>query len=144
MVAELRPSEPWGFAQILRTAWKVLRNRPFFFLFSLSFFWANEKKIILGKDITAFFACNDLMAVGILNGCSEMSINVPNEVSVIGFDNIILSQIIRPKLSTVNQNMKKLGTAAAENIVKLIENKELRCENVIIETQLIIRDSCSK
>jgi LacI family transcriptional regulator len=102
----------------------------------------NEKNI-LGKDITAFFACNDLMAVGILNGCSEININVPNQVSIIGFDNIILSQMIKPKLSTVDQNMKKLGITAAENIVRLIENKELRCNNVIIETKLIIRDSCN-
>lgn len=98
----------------------------------------------IGKDITAFLACNDLMAVGLLNGCSQININSPQDVSIIGFDNIILSQMTKPKITTVNQNMKVLGEIAAENIVKLIESKKLRCKNVIVDTALIERESCTR
>lgn len=103
-----------------------------------------DAKYKIGREITAFFACNDLMAVGLINGCSELNIRVPEDVSIIGFDNIILSQMIKTRLTTVDQNMIKLGNLAAENIINLIENNELRFQNIIIETNLIKRDSCNK
>jgi LacI family transcriptional regulator len=102
----------------------------------------NDEKYEISKDITAFFACNDLMAVGILNGCSELYINVPDRVSVIGFDNIILSEMTKTKLTTVDQYMRKVGREASENIITLIENNELRTQNIIIQTKLIERESC--
>ncbi|KRQ87674.1 Catabolite control protein A [Caloramator mitchellensis] len=98
----------------------------------------------IGKEITAFFACNDLMAVGILNGCRELGINVPEDVSVVGFDNIILSQMVNPKLTTVDQNMRLLGEKAAENLINLIQNGSLSCNVETIDTRLIIRSSASK
>lgn len=104
----------------------------------------NEKEYKIGTQITAFFACNDLMAAGLLNGCSELNINVPDEVSIVGFDNIILSQMTKTKLTTVDQNMKLVGAVAAENIIKLIEDHELRFQNIIIDTKLIERESCTK
>lgn len=102
----------------------------------------NSLEYKIGRDITAIFTCNDLMGVGILNGCMEIGIDVPQKVSVIGFDNIILSEMTRRKLTTVDQNMKKIGELAAVNILKLIENDSLRFENIIIETRLIERESC--
>lgn len=104
----------------------------------------NEKKYKIGKDITAFLACNDLMAVGLLNGCSELNIKVPETVSIIGFDNIILSEMTGIKLTTVDQNMIKVGTVTGENIIMLIEGNKLRFSNKIIETKLIERYSCGK
>ncbi|MFZ5353883.1 MAG: LacI family DNA-binding transcriptional regulator [Bacillota bacterium] len=103
-----------------------------------------NKEYKIGSDITAFFACNDLMAVGIMNGCSAAGINVPEDISVIGFDNIIISEMIRPKLTTVDQNMRKLGDHAAKAAIDLIESKELRCGFELIDTKLVIRDSCMK
>lgn len=98
----------------------------------------------IGRDITAFFACNDLMAVGLMNGCSTLGLNIPKDISIVGFDNIILSQMTNPKITTIDQNMKKLGKTAAEKIIELIENKHLRCENVVIDTLMIERESCEK
>jgi LacI family transcriptional regulator len=100
------------------------------------------KEYVLGMDITAFFACNDLMAAGILNACGEVAIEVPKEISIVGFDNIILSEMTRIKLTTVDQNMKIIGAVAAENIIKLIESDELAFETVVIDTELVIRESC--
>lgn len=100
-----------------------------------------SQSVKLGVDYTAFISCNDLMAVGILNACNEMGVEVPDEVSVIGFDNIILSQMTSPKLSTVDQNMKQLGKKAAELILGYIEDGYV-VEKIEIGTKLIIRESC--
>ncbi len=94
------------------------------------------------RDTTAFFTCNDLMATGVINGCRAIGLDVPEDVSVIGFDNIILSQMTRPKITTVDQNMRMLGEHAAQRIIKLIEKKETRCANQMIDTKLILRESC--
>jgi len=100
-----------------------------------------SSKYQLGKEITAFFACNDLMAVGVLNGCYELNLKVPEDIAIIGFDNIILSQMTNPKLTTVDQNMRLLGERAAQKLLDLIEDKNLYSDTDVIETKLIIRKS---
>lgn len=97
--------------------------------------------IKLGEDYTALIACNDLMATGALNACLELGIKVPNEFSIIGFDNIVLSQMTTPKISTVDQNMRKLGEKSAELLLSYIE-KGYEIDKVLIDTKLIIRESC--
>ncbi|WP_337961150.1 substrate-binding domain-containing protein [Caloramator sp. mosi_1] len=95
----------------------------------------------IGKDFTALIACNDLMATGALNACLELGIKVPDEFSIIGFDNIILSQMTTPKLTTVDQNMKKLGEKSAEMLFSYIESG-YEADKVLINTKLILRESC--
>ncbi len=102
----------------------------------------HKKEYEIGVDITAFFCCNDLMAIGVVNGCSAGGIEVPDSVSVIGFDNIVISQMTRPKITTVDQNMRALGEQAAKEAIGLIEASELKYERVIIDTKLIVRESC--
>lgn len=97
----------------------------------------------IGRDITAFCACNDLMAFGILNGCSNLGLSVPKDVSVVGFDNIMISEMSNPKITTVDQNMKTLGKKAAELIVKTIKNENKRPQKVFVDTLLIKRESCA-
>lgn len=103
-----------------------------------------SKKYNYGKDITAFFACNDLMAVGIMNGLNALGISVPKDVSIVGFDNIILSQMTVPKLTTVDQNMRLLGKRAAEMIMNLIDTKLLYNNWKYVDTFLVPRDSLIK
>lgn len=101
-------------------------------------------KAILQKrtDITALFCCNDLMAVGALNASKELGISVPTDLRIIGFDNTITCSITHPTLSSVDQNMKQLGTTAGMNILKIISGHHSDYQKkVIIETQLIIRNT---
>lgn len=94
------------------------------------------------KDITAIFACNDLMAVGALNACLEIGINVPKDCRVIGFDNTLICSLTWPKLSTVEQNMKLLGITAAKKIMKLIDGGDDNFQKkIIMETSLLIRET---
>ncbi len=91
---------------------------------------------------TAIFACNDLMAVGIIKACNKMKIRVPEDMSVIGFDNTLLSSINHPKITTVDLNMKKAGRIAALELINIIKNKSIFTKKIVYETKLIIRESC--
>lgn len=102
----------------------------------------HNNEYIIGRDITAFFTCNDLMAVGTLNGCIELNLKVPDDISVIGFDNIILSQMTSPKITTVDQNMRLLGERAAKVILDLICDNRMNYLKIFIDTFLIKRESC--
>lgn len=93
---------------------------------------------------TAVFACNDWMAVGTLYAAQLSGLDVPKDVSIIGFDNIEISQISMPKLTTVDQNMIKLGKAAAEQLYHKIENKDHTTSKLILDTKLVVRESCAK
>ena len=92
----------------------------------------------------AVFACNDLMAFGVMNACKKMGYQVPTEVSVIGFDNIAISNLVEPKLTTVDQNMYSLGENASKMLLDIIENNNQKLQRIRLSTKLIIRDSCAK
>lgn len=100
------------------------------------------EEVLLEKDRpTAVFACNDLMAVGVINACRKLGIRVPEDLSVVGFDNTMLSQITHPKLTTVDLNMKEIGHKAALELVDIIENGIKSRKKVIIDTSLVVRES---
>lgn len=101
------------------------------------------KKLKELKVPLAVFACNDLMAVGVMNACRIMNFDVPGDVSIIGFDNSYISTIVEPKLTTVDQNMYLLGENAAKMLVDIIENNNGKISKIVLKTKLIIRNSCS-
>ncbi len=89
----------------------------------------------------AILACNDWMGVGAVNGVKALGLNIPDDVRIIGFDNTIISQIIEPKLSTVDQQMTKLGQLAAKRIYNMMTNENSENQKIYLETKLIIRES---
>lgn len=93
---------------------------------------------------TAIFCCNDWMATGAINGAKQLGLAVPQDISVVGFDNIVISQISEPKLTTVDQGMFKLGESAAKLLLEVIEDngRKQGLKKVILETALIKRQSC--
>ncbi len=105
-----------------------------------------EQFFIEQPKTTAIFACNDIMALGVINACSRIKRLVPEEVSVIGFDNIDLSVLMEPKLTTVDQNMHKLGSKAARMLLGIIEDKgqNKATQKLVVRSTLIERDSCQK
>lgn len=103
---------------------------------------AVKSKLCKQNRPTAIFACNDYMALGALNACQRLNILVPNQISIIGYDNIMISQISEPKLTTVNQNMYTLGTKAAELLYKDIEKLLTTKQKIVLSSNLIKRDSC--
>jgi len=92
---------------------------------------------------TAIFACNDLMALAALNTCTEAGLKVPEDISIIGFDNTLFSMVTNPEIATVDLKMAEIGQLAAKKMLALIENKELKVKEGI-ETCFILRNSCSE
>lgn len=103
-----------------------------------------ENVLVKEEKPTAVFACNDLMAVGVLNACSRLGIKVPEDISVIGCDNTLIANISNPKLTSVDLDMREIGIRAAEELVNIIENRDRSRSKIIMDTRLVIRDSCSK
>lgn len=97
-----------------------------------------------GEVPTAVFACNDLMALGVINACNKVGIKVPEELSVVGFDNTILANVCHPRLTSVDQNMREIGHRSAIELLSMINNGSVSRKKIILDTRLIIRDSCSK
>lgn len=93
------------------------------------------------KDISAVFACNDLMGIGIINACKKLNIKIPEELSIIGFDNIQLSEMVEPKLTTVDQNMFLLGENAGMLLIEKINNDNKSSKKIILNNTLIKRDT---
>jgi len=98
-----------------------------------------NKLIDEGNTFTAVFAGNDMMAIGVIKALKSKNIRIPEDVEVIGFDNIEISEIIEPALSTISQPAYEMGVQGAKLLIKLIEGKKLKNKNVIFEPELIIR-----
>ncbi|MCG0276475.1 MAG: LacI family transcriptional regulator [Thermosediminibacteraceae bacterium] len=98
------------------------------------------KKLILEvPGITAVFCASDLMAVGALKAAYEIGKKVPEDISIMGFDDIELSTIITPNLTTIRQEKYKMGYKAAELLLSIIKGGKPRHE--VIPHKLVIRQS---
>ena len=97
--------------------------------------------ILNNSSSTAVFACNDLMAVGVLNACKKLGIKVPNEISIIGYDNNPLSKFVEPKLTTMDQNMFFLGANAAQLLVEKIDCDNKFSKRIILNNSLVERET---
>ena len=93
------------------------------------------------KDISGIFACNDLMAIGIMNACKKLNINIPDDLSIVGYDNIEISEMVEPKLTTIDQNMFLLGENAGILLNEKIENKNKFSKNIVLNNYLVKRET---
>src|SRR5204863_7068441 len=87
------------------------------------------------RDFTAIVAGSDFMAIGILRALMEQGLRVPDDVSLVGFDDIEFCQYINPPLTTVRQDRVTMGHGAVQLLVAMIEGKE-EISPLIIPTQL--------
>lgn len=94
-----------------------------------------------GKSFDAIFAANDLIALGAIERLKELGIGIPRDVSVIGFDDIWLSRLSHPRLTTVRQPIHELCKEAVMMLVELMD-KGVRISPKILEPQLVVRESC--
>lgn len=92
---------------------------------------------------TAVFAASDLMAAAAIEAIVDSGLQVPGDISVIGFDDIELAQFLKPKLTTIRQNTEEIGKEAARLLIGHIEKKQEKTDSVI-PVELIVRNSCKK
>ncbi|WP_443660171.1 LacI family DNA-binding transcriptional regulator [Clostridium algidicarnis] len=100
-----------------------------------------SKELLKNKDITAIFAQDDLIACGVYKAAKEMGLKIPNDLSVVGFDDISIVEVLDPPLTTIKQHTEDIGSIAVEMIMNLIDNKEVKEKIVTIDTDLIKRGS---
>lgn len=99
------------------------------------------KMLLQSPRVTAIFALTDAIAIGVLHAAAQLGLNVPQDLSVVGFDDILLASHVIPRLTTVAQPIEKIGQKATDLILKHIHDGEALPETAKLETQLIIRDS---
>lgn len=95
-------------------------------------------------DITAIFATEDEMAIGIMNGAAQNNIRVPEELSVMGFDNIPFCDYVHPGLTTISQDINLKGKYAVESLIKLIETNTIEMNDIQIPLSIVERQSVAK
>lgn len=118
----------------------------------------DNRRVILGKyhkdfakeimdkmwnksDFTAIFCGNDLIAIGTIKSLKEHGLNVPNDISVVGFDDISIASFMSPALTTIRQPSYTIGYKATELLINIIEKKEVESNNIVLNTELKIRES---
>ena len=94
-----------------------------------------------GKPFTALFAYNDISAIGSIRALREAGLRVPEDVSVIGFDDIHGAAYHNPALTTVRQPLERMGAIAAETLIERIEGRKDYPSEIAIEPELVIRES---
>lgn len=100
------------------------------------------KKLLLEHpDVDGIFAGNDYMAVGVIKAAVEMGLRVPEDLSVIGYDGIQLCQLTSPEITTIAQPIYKMGYAAAELLLDMIEGRQVEKMHQQFEVRLIERQS---
>jgi DNA-binding LacI/PurR family transcriptional regulator len=90
----------------------------------------------------AVFAVNDSVAMTLIATAAHLGLNVPDDLAVVGFDNLGVASQIHPPLTTVNQPQTDIGIRAAQLLIDRIEGRDGPPEHIVLSTNLVVRDSC--
>lgn len=93
------------------------------------------------SELTALFCHNDLVAVGALQACAELRIRVPDDIAIVGFDDIYVAPLVMPSLTTCRVAKVELGAQATRLLLDYINGCDGECTDIILQPELIIRDS---
>jgi DNA-binding LacI/PurR family transcriptional regulator len=93
------------------------------------------------RDFTALMAFNDGSAIGAIRACQDAGLRVPEDVSIVGFDDIEQAAFIVPRLTTLRQPLRQMGRMAAATLIQRIENPDTPASDVVIQPTLVIRES---
>ena len=93
------------------------------------------------KPFTALFAYNDISAIGAIRAIQEVGLRVPQDISVMGFDDIPGANFYSPSLTTVRQPLSRMGEVAAQALLDRIEGKKEYLSEIAIEPELVVRES---
>lgn len=103
---------------------------------------ATEKLLKLPDRPTCILLPDDVSAFGALDAITDAGLKIPEDISMAGYDGVLVSELMNPRLTTIKQNAAKIGEEAARLLIHTIENKKNPIlEPVIVEGELIIRDS---
>lgn len=93
-------------------------------------------------DCTAVVAYNDLLAIGVLRGAVASGVRVPEDLSIVGFDDIFAAELVTPSLTTVAAPLRALGETAVHNVIAMARGARSRATDpVVLPTRLVVRSS---
>jgi LacI family transcriptional regulator len=98
--------------------------------------------LTMDEPPTAVFACNDLMAVGAISGVRENGGRVPEDLAIVGFDDVDLASFTNPPLTTIVQPKYEMGVLAAQMLMERIKDKAMPPRRRLLKTTLVVRESC--
>jgi LacI family transcriptional regulator len=94
-------------------------------------------------EITAIATANDAIAFGVMKAAIEMGVNIPGDISLIGFDDVELASIVYPPLTTIRQSKYEIGEAAVGILLRLAAGKDRSLEHRVLGVELVERASVS-
>ena len=104
----------------------------------------SEKIMKMADRPTAVFAANDLTALGTMEAARNHGLSIPDDISIIGFDDIPEARLAFPKLTTIRQSLDEMGHAAVQLLLEQIANPERPPRRITLATQLVERESCRR
>ncbi|MCX5240278.1 LacI family DNA-binding transcriptional regulator [Streptomyces prunicolor] len=138
----------WPSAQARETAWRTTLTEagrkapaPLRGDWTARSGYEQGRRLVRRKDVTAVFAANDQMALGVLLALREAGLDVPGDVSLVGFDDIPEAAYFWPPLTTVRQDFDEAGRLALDLLVDQIEGAGVRGGLTVVEPELVVRAS---
>lgn len=100
-----------------------------------------QKLLARKRPFSALFAFNDIAAIGAMSAFRNAGLRVPQDVSVVGFDDIQAAAFMNPRLTTIRQPLREMGEVAAKTLLKKIGNREAEINDILVDPELVLRES---
>lgn len=93
------------------------------------------------QEVTAMFCASDLMALGVMRAAKRLGLGIPKDLSIVGFDNIVLSEYTNPPLTTIGQDKYQMGYEAAKLLTSMLKNDGHFPKKELLDNSLIVRET---
>jgi LacI family transcriptional regulator len=100
---------------------------------------------LLSASPTAIFVASDVMAIGALKALREAGVRVPEDIALVGFDDVPIAAAVEPALTTVHQPIERMGSMAVDLLLKLLDHPpdaQAPANRIVLPTKLVVRESC--
>lgn len=94
------------------------------------------------NDLTAIFCCNDEVAMGAMSAIWQAGRKIPDDISVVGFDDIRYAAMVIPPLTTIRQPIEQIAKLAVNHLIKMINDPSAAQMRIVLPTQLVVRETC--
>lgn len=95
-----------------------------------------------GETFTAVFVASDLVALGAMAAIRERGLHIPQDIALVGFDDLPVARYVSPPLTTVHLPAVELARQACEMLIALLQGKQPGCSQILLDTRLVVRQSC--
>lgn len=100
--------------------------------------------LVKNKRFTGIFTSSDITALGIMKSANDHGVKIPEDISIVGFDDLMISRYSSPSLTTIRQDVFRKGAVAAETAIHVIENEDVKSEEIMLSVELVVRGSTMK